>query len=80
MSAHESEYTPGHMDIRQQQLSFDVFIGLTKWGSLAVAVGVLFFALWFCTTAGFVGAFVPAAVLTALGIAFLRDSGTKSAH
>ncbi len=80
MTEHVSDYTLGHMDIRQNQQSFAVFILLTKWGSLAVAVGVLFFALLFCTEVGFLGAFIPAAVVAVLGVLFLRGGGTSPAH
>ena len=75
MAEHASDFIPGQMDIHQQQKSFEAFVLMTKWGSLAVAVGVLFFALWFCTAAGFLGAAIPAFVLAVLGIVFLRDGG-----
>ena len=45
----------------------------TKWSSLAVAVGVLLFTLWFCTDAGFPTAFFSAIVLMAVGIFVLRS-------
>ncbi len=80
MSEHASDYAHGHMDIRQNEQSFDVFVRLAKWGSLAVAVIVLFATLWFCTDAGFVGGLVPAAVLLALGVLFLRDKAPEGAH
>jgi hypothetical protein len=80
MAEHASEYTPGHMDIRQQQRSFEAFVLMTKWGSLAVAVGVLFFTIWFCTDAGFLGGFIPAVVLATLGILFLRGGGAAPGH
>ena len=78
MAEHVSDYTPGQMDIHQQQASFDVFVKMTKWGSLAVAVIVLFASLMFCTTAGFLGAVVPALILAALGVALLRSPGGSS--
>ena len=77
MAEHASDFTPGHMDIHQQQKSFELFVLMTKWGSLAVAVGVLFFTLWFCTSAGFLGAAIPSFVLAVLGIVFLRDGGVS---
>lgn len=73
MAEHASDHTHGHMDIRQNQASFDVFVKMTKWGSLAVAVIVLFATIWFCTEAGFVGGLIPALVVLALGIFFLRE-------
>ena len=73
MAEHVSDYTPGHMDIHQQQASFDGFVKMTKWGSLLVAVIVLFSAMMFCTTAGFLGSLVPAVVVAALGVLLLRS-------
>jgi len=73
MAEHASDYTHGQMDIRQQQGSFDIFLKMTKWGSLAVAVAVLFATIWFCTDGGFLGGLVPSLVLMALGIFFLRE-------
>ncbi len=73
MAEHASDHTHGQMEIHQQQAAFHAFILLSKWGSLAVAVGVLLFTLWFCTAAGFLGAIVPAVVLAAIGTLVLRD-------
>ena len=80
MSEHASDYEHGHMDIRQNEASFHVFVLLAKWGSLAVAVIVLFATLWFCTDAGFGGGFVAAAILAILGTLFLRGGGEAEAH
>ncbi len=73
MAEHTSDYVHGQMDVRQQQAAFEGFVGLTKWGSLAVAAGVLFLAMWFCTDAGFFGAAIPAIAVTVIGIAVLRE-------
>jgi hypothetical protein len=78
MAEHASDFTPGQMDISQHQASFNVFVLLTKWGSLAVAAFVLLLVLWFCTDAGFLGALFPAVVVAALGILVLRDKGDAS--
>jgi len=81
MAEHASDYTHGHMDVRQQQGSFDIFVKLTKWGSLAVAVVVLAATIWFCTDLGFVAGAVPSLVVLALGIFFLREKpATAGAH
>ena len=81
MAEHASDFTPGQMDIRQHQASFNIFVLLTKWGSLAVATFVLLLVLWFCTDVGFLGALVPAVVLAALGILVLREKdGPRTAH
>jgi hypothetical protein len=73
-----SEYHRGDMDIHEQVSTFNFFIGLTKWGSLAVAALVLLLTVWFCTPAGFLGALVSTAILTAIGIVVLREK--KSGH
>ena len=80
MAEHASDHTHGEMDIHQQRSAFDGFVRMTKWGSLAVAVIVLFATLNFCTKAGFGGAFFPAAVLLVLGIVFLREKPAAAAH
>ena len=77
MAEHVSDYTHGQMDIHQQQASFHAFMNMTKWGSLIVAVVVLFSSIMFCTTAGFLGAVVPAVVVAAVGIFLLRDGGAS---
>ena len=76
MAEQASDYHRGEMDIHEQVATYDLVMGLTKWGSLAIAAFVLFLTLWFCTGAGFLGAFVAAAVLTAVGILVLRGGGS----
>ncbi len=77
MAEHGSDYVPGQMDVRQNEQSFHIFVLMTKWGSLAVAVTLLAAVLWFCTPAGFLGGLIPAVVLAAAGVFFLRE---KPAH
>ncbi len=67
------DYHRGEMDITEQQATFDGFNLMTKWGSLIISVGVLFFTLWFCTDAGFIGAFISSAVLAVIGYLVLRE-------
>ncbi len=68
-----SEYHRGEMDISEHKATYAAVMGLTKWGSLALAVAILVLTLWFCTPAGFVGGLIPGVVLTVLGIIFLRE-------
>ena len=68
-----SDYSRGEMDIREQAATFTGVMTATKWGSLTVAVGVLFFTMLFCTQAGFGGAAISAIVLLVLGIVLLRE-------
>ena len=73
MAEHATDHTHGQMDIAEQSASFDLFIKFTKWGSLAVAVMVLWATLMFCTSTGFVGAVVAAVILLAAGVYLLRE-------
>ncbi|MDO8379965.1 aa3-type cytochrome c oxidase subunit IV [Phenylobacterium sp.] len=74
-----SEYHRGDMDISEQVATFNLFNGMTKWGSLSLAALMVLLVLWFCTPAGFLGAFISAAVLTVLGVVFLREK-PEAAH
>lgn len=78
MAGPASDYQRGEMDIHEQKATFQMVMAMTKWGSLTVAVGVLFATLWFCTATGFMGAFGAAVVLTVIGVAGLRSKA--SAH
>jgi hypothetical protein len=81
MAEHASDFTHGHMDVHQQQAAFNGFVLLTKWGSLAAATVLLLLVLWFCTSAGFLGALVPAVIVAALGILVLREKkGASAGH
>ncbi|HEX5377220.1 MAG TPA: aa3-type cytochrome c oxidase subunit IV [Phenylobacterium sp.] len=68
-----SEYHRGEMDISEQVATFNLFNGLTKWGSLAMAALLALLVLWFCTPAGFLAGLVTAAVVTVIGALVLRD-------
>jgi len=67
------DYHRGEMDIQEQAATFAAFNSMTKWGSLSVAVLLLFITLLFCTKAGFIGSAIAAVVLLAAGVFFLRD-------
>jgi hypothetical protein len=79
MSEAAHEYHPGEMDIREQVATFDAFGKMVKWGSLGIAALLLFLVLWFCVGAGFFGGLIPAVILVAAGIFFLR-SGPDQGH
>jgi len=66
------DYHRGEMDIAEQNATFHLVMGITKWGSLVIAAGVLFFTLLFCTHTGFMGSAAWTAVLLVLGFIFLR--------
>ncbi len=78
MAEHGADHSHGQMDIAEQSASFDMFVKFTKWGSLAVAVMVLWATLMFCTSTGFVGAVVAALVLLAVGVGLLREKAAPA--
>ncbi|HRD28277.1 MAG TPA: aa3-type cytochrome c oxidase subunit IV [Caulobacter sp.] len=68
-----SEYHRGEMDISEQTATYHAVMGMTKWGSLALAVAILMLTLWFCTPAGFFGGLVPGLIVLVAGVALLRE-------
>ena len=78
MAGQASEFHHGEMDTHAQRATFKAVMTGTKWASLVLAVGVLFFVMWFCTTAGFGAAFISAFVLAVVGVFALR--ARPSAH
>lgn len=76
MAGQASDYTRGEMDITEQQATFGLVMGMTKWGSLYIAAFLLFLTLWFCTTTGFLGSAVAAVALVVLGTLLLREKPT----
>ncbi len=67
------DWNRGDQIIDEQRSTYDVFMGLTKWGGLAVVAVVAWATLAFATKAGVMTAFVIAAVIAAAGWWFLRD-------
>ena len=76
---HHGDYHRGEMDIHEQERTYHSFLVLAKWGSLAIAVGILFFSLLFAVGIPFLGAGATALVLLVVGIVVLREKRT-SAH
>ena len=76
MAEPAADYHRGEMEISEQEATFHGFIAMTKWGSLLIAVGILFFALIFCTAAGFFQAAFASLVMLIVGIFLLRDKKT----
>ncbi|WP_334161634.1 aa3-type cytochrome c oxidase subunit IV [Phenylobacterium sp.] len=68
-----TDYHRGAMDISEQTSTYNLVMGITKWGSLATAALILWLTVWFCTDAGFMGAVVSAAVLVVAGVFLLRE-------
>lgn len=72
----DSDYTRGEMQISEQESTFELVMGIAKWGSLFLAVVILFFTMWLYPRGNFMGAAVSAFVLAAAGIFFLRKKPT----
>ena len=68
-----SEYHRGEMDIQEQEATFAMFNGLTKWGSLAITSLLVWLVLWFCTPTGVIGATITAIVVTVIGVVVLKE-------
>jgi uncharacterized membrane protein len=79
MAGPASDYHRGEMDIQEQVSTFNLVMGMTKWGSLILAAFLLFVVIWFCTSAGFLSGLITGAVVLALGILLLR-SKPEAAH
>lgn len=78
--AASKQHVRGKMDIQEQTATFELFNTMTKWGSLFVGTLVLFLTLWFCTPAGFGGAFITGAVVAIIGVLLLRERPSAEAH
>ena len=69
----DHDYQRGTQDIAEQRSTFSLVMGMTKWGSLAVAVALLFLVMWFQPGGNFFTALIAAGVLAVAGIFVLRD-------
>ncbi|WP_339872886.1 aa3-type cytochrome c oxidase subunit IV [uncultured Brevundimonas sp.] len=66
-------YVHGSQAIDEQKATFSLFITLSKWGSLAIAVLLTLLTLWFQPGGSFVPGFIAAAVLAVAGWFALRS-------
>lgn len=76
--ADATAYEHGSMAVNEQTATFALFINLTKWGGLAVAVAVLFLVLWFHPGGSFIAGVLGALVLAVAGVVAFK--GKKTAH
>ena len=70
------DYVRGSQEISEQESTFDVFMGFTKWGSLIIAALLMFLVLWFQPGGSFVAGLITAVVVLLAGYFFLK-SGKK---
>jgi hypothetical protein len=78
MAEPASDYHRGDQDIHEQQTTFHSVLVATKWSIVALAAGIVFLTLWFCTAAGFLNALVTAVIIVVVGVLALRER--PSAH
>ena len=79
MAEPAGDYHRGEMDIQEQVSTYHAFLALSKWGSLVLAVGILFFTLLFSTKAGIIGSGAASFVVLVVGV-FLLRSKPKGSH
>ncbi len=73
------DYVHGEMDIAQNQHSFELFALMTKWGSLYIAVGLVFLVLLTCVKgAGFITAAIVAIIVAIVGWLLLKKKADTS--
>lgn len=70
------EYHRGDMVIEEQRSTYNVFMSLTKWGSVAAAAVVIWATLSFAVGTGVLTATLITAVLVAASVFFLRKGET----
>jgi len=78
MTETASDYHRGEQDIHAQQSTFHAVMAATKWAIVALAAGIVFLTLWFCTGAGFFNALIAAVIIIVVGIVAFRER--PSAH
>lgn len=70
---HHDDYVHGEMDISQHKHSYELFADLTKWGSLHLAVVLVFIVVLTCIPgAGLIPAGISAVVVGLLGFVLLK--------
>ena len=71
---HDAEaYLKGSQEISEQVATWHLFNFMTKWGSLSIAVLVLFFTVCFMPGGGFFAALIPSVLLAVAGWWLLRS-------
>jgi len=66
-------YQRGTMAVNEQVSTWNLFMGLAKWGSLAIASIILFLVMWFQPGGSFMLALISGVVVFAAGFFFLKS-------
>jgi len=71
---HSSDrYVRGSQEIREQNLTFSAFMGLTKWGSLIIAALLLFLTISFQPGGSWFAGLITAVVVLVAGWFLLKS-------
>ena len=69
--SHDS-YVHGEMDIEEHKSTYELFNNMAKWGSLIIAVVLIFVVILTCTKLGFMTAAIAAVIVAGLGWFMLK--------
>jgi hypothetical protein len=72
MAKPAGDYHRGEMDIHEQASTYHAFLGLSKWGSLALAAVLVGLVVSFATNAGIMAGVITAIVIAVVGYFALR--------
>jgi len=67
------DYVRGSQEISEQAQTFDAFMVMAKWGSLAIAALLLLLTMWFQPGGSFIGGAISAVVLLVAGWFLLKS-------
>ena len=73
-------YVRGSQEISEQASTFEAFMGMAKWGSLAISACLLFLTLWFQPGGSFITGLISAGVLVVGGYFFLKSGKKPAGH
>ncbi len=73
----DTSYQRGSQEISEQVSTFHLVMGLTKWGSLAIAAVLAFLTIWFMPGGNFFAGLIVGVVMVAVGVFALRE---KKSH
>ena len=69
----QDDYVRGSMEISEQQSTYDLFMVMAKYGSLAIAALLTFLTIWFMPNGSFFAGAGAAVVMMVAGVWFLRS-------
>jgi hypothetical protein len=70
---HADDYQRGTQEISEQRSTYALFMGMAKWGALAVACAVLFLTVSFMYGGSLVAGFIAAIVVAVVGVFVLKS-------